>query len=111
MIVWQILLCDYTQTKSDIPLYVVVSISVTGWDKQLIVAESHTTAVSEHNQSNWTESTSSTGWVIWYYLSNERIHPNSQIVLFLIHCQQNGIGVTAAVVLARNRPQEKRVTA
>ena len=46
---------------------------------------------------------------LWYYLSNDRIHPNSQIVLFLIHCQQNGIGVTAAVVLARNRPQEKGV--
>ena len=44
---------------------------------------------------------------LWYYLSNDRIRPNTQIVLILIHCQQNGIGVTAAVVLARNRPQEK----
>ena len=42
---------------------------------------------------------------LWYCLSNDRIHPNTQIVLFLIHCQHNGIGVTAAVVLMRNRPQ------
>ena len=42
----QFLLRDYTQTKSDTPLYVVVGIFVTGWDKQSFVAESHTTAVS-----------------------------------------------------------------
>ena len=44
---------------------------------------------------------------LWYYLSKDRIHPNAQIVLFLVHCQHNGIGVTAAVVLGKNRPQGK----